>query len=376
LRILHAFKVFTPEVWGGVPEVIAYLARGMSPRHQSSVLVARNRGYRRSYLWDDIEVSAMSSLGAVFSTPIAPAFPFALAKRSRGVDLVALHQPFPLNDFGVAVRFPKQTALVLHWHSEILGREPLVKMLKPILRRTIKRADNIIVSDASLIFNSPLLREHSKKCVIIPFGVDVSFWANLETFERDKVEELRQRFPRLIISTGRLVPYKGFDVLIRAMKKVDGVALIVGSGSQRQALAHLARNLGVSDRILLPGSFSRRELRLLLHVARMYVLSSISSAETFSIAQLEAMAVGLPIINTNLPTGVPHVARHGIEGLTVEPNDPEQLESAIAKVLSDEELARRLGAAGRMRATSEYRLQTFVERAEQVYESAFNGRSN
>ncbi len=82
----------------------------MVPRHESSVLVARSRGWGRRYTFDFIPVEALFSLGTLLSTHIAPSFPFVLARRSRQADLVALHQPFPLNDIGVALGLPSRTA--------------------------------------------------------------------------------------------------------------------------------------------------------------------------------------------------------------------------------------------------------------------------
>jgi glycosyltransferase involved in cell wall biosynthesis len=93
-------------------------------------------------------------------------------------------------------------------------------------------------------------------------------------------------------------------------------------------------------------------------------------AESFGIVQLEAMAAGLPVINTDLPTGVPHVARDGREGLTVPPGDPAALAAAINKLLDDQNFARRLGSAARTRVAAEYRAEVFVRRTEEVYEAA------
>ena len=108
LRVLHAYKVFPPDVVGGITEVIAYIAKGMAPRHESSLLVARSRGWGRRYTFDSLPVEALFSFGTLLSTPIAPSFPFVLAKRSRQAALVALHHPFPLNDIGVALGLPSR----------------------------------------------------------------------------------------------------------------------------------------------------------------------------------------------------------------------------------------------------------------------------
>ena len=148
-----------------------------------------------------------------------------------------------------------------------------------------------------------------------------------------------------------------------------------GRGRSRHDLLRLAQQRGVADRLILAGMLSRDDLKVHLHAARLYAFPSVSAAEAFGIVQLEAMAVGLPIVNTDLPTGVPHVARHGLEALTVPTNDPAALAAAIAQLLDDRALAQRLGAAGRRRATTEYDLQTFVKRIEDVYEQAVSAAS-
>ncbi len=374
MRVLHSFKVFPPDIVGGIPEVIAYLAKGMSSRHQSSVLVARSRGWGRHYRFEGIPIEALASFGTVLSTPIAPSFPFVLAKRSRKADLVAFHHPFPLNDIGIVIGLPIKTALVVHWHSEIVGRRPLAGLVAPLIRRTLVRAQHIIVSHPSMVTASPFLSSHAAKCAVVPFGIDVPYWNELDSTQHRRIEVLRTQYPRLVIATGRLVRYKGFDVLIEALRRVDATALIVGDGPLRYDLLRRAASLGGGQRVILAGMLSRDDLKIYLHAARLYALPSVTPAETFGIVQLEAMAVGLPIVNTNLPTGVPHVARHGLEALTVPPNDPAALAAAIAQLLADQELSQRLGSAGRARALTEYNLELFIKRTEEVYEKAVRAR--
>jgi glycosyltransferase involved in cell wall biosynthesis len=370
LRVLHAYKVFPPDVMGGIPEVIAYLSERMAPRHQSSVLVARSRGWGRRYSRNGVPVEALSSLATVLSAPICPSFPFVLARRSRTADLVAFHHPFPLNDIGAAIGFPSKTALVVHWHSEIFGREPFSNLIAPFVRRTLSYAQHIIVSNPLMASESPFLTGHSEKCTVIPYGIDVPYWMELNALQRQKVYELRSRHPRLVITTGRLVPYKGFHVLIEALRSADATAIIVGEGPLHKDLLRLATQLGVSHRLITAGMISRDDLKILLHAARIYVQPSITSAEAFGIAQIEAMSVGLPIVNTSLHSGFPQVARHELEGLTVPPNDPAALASAITELLADPERSKRLGSAGRIRARAEFRVESFLERTEEVYRNA------
>jgi glycosyltransferase involved in cell wall biosynthesis len=80
------------------------------------------------------------------------------------------------------------------------------------------------------------------------------------------------------------------------------------------------------------------------------------------------MAVGVPIVNTALPTGVPLVARHGREALTVAPHDATALAAALNRLLDDADLRSTLGSAGRRRVNEEFHHRDFVRRVRAVYD--------
>ena len=136
--------------------------------------------------------------------------------------------------------------------------------------------------------------------------------------------------PRHIVALGRLVGYKGYDVLVRAMQTIDGYATIIGEGPLLAELQQLAIRLGVSDRIRFAGRLTRSEIKQLFCSAQVFAFPSVTEAEAFGIVQIEAMAAGLPIVNTQLATTVPLVARHDTEALTVPPNDPHALSQALS----------------------------------------------
>ena len=107
-----------------------------------------------------------------------------------------------------------------------------------------------------------------------------------------------------------------------------------------------------------------------MYIADVFVMPSVTSAETFGLAQLEAMAAGRPIINTSLDTAVPHVARHGIEAITVPPGDHKKLAEAIDVLIRDPARRERMGRAARQRAVTRYSTATFKEGIATVYRHA------
>src|SRR5687768_1325341 len=106
----------------------------------------------------------------------------------------------------------------------------MLPIVGPFIRRTLRRADRIVVSTPAMIEQSPFLKPFADKCVVIPYGIDVDYWKDLDTGDIARIAEWRALHPRLIVATGRLVPYKGFGVLIDAMRDVDGTLVIVGTG--------------------------------------------------------------------------------------------------------------------------------------------------
>jgi rhamnosyl/mannosyltransferase len=367
LKVLHSYKVYRPDVDGGIPFAMATLSRPSPAGTQNEILVARLLGMARKFELDGVPVRAVSSFGNLFSTPIAPGYPFTLMDRVKSNDILVHHAPFPIVDVTVPY-LPREKPLIVFWHADIVGKALLKKLLTPSIVRTLTRADKIVVADQSTIDGSPFLPAFADKCAIVPYGIDIDYWATCTAAEQAEAERLRQKHPRMIIATGRLVPYKGFDVLLQALRDIDGHVVFIGEGPLREDLKKIANNTGVAERVTFAGRVSAADIKAYLHAAKVFAFPSVTRAEAFGIVQLEAMAAGLPIVNTSLTTAVPHIARHDQEALTVKPHDSRGLAEAISRILDDAALARRLGEAGKDRARSEYSQERYVLRMEEVYE--------
>ena len=369
LSVLHIFKIYYPDIFGGTLTVIRTICADLKEAFGFSALVCTASGGPATIDVDGVKVERVRSFGDVLSLPMAPAYPFRLWQRMPRHDLCVLHAPFPLADLVLALGLGRKQPFVVHWHADITTRSTLRPIVEPFMRRTLRRAAAIIVSDEVLARETPILREFSDKCRVVPFGVDVEKYASPET-EGDAIASARPRKPNAILACGRLVPYKGFDILIRAAALDRFSVSIVGEGRERGRLEKLAAELGVSDRVHLLGAVSEERLIQLLHSAEVFVLPSVTDAETFGLAQLEAMAAGCAIVNTALSTAVPKVARDGLEALTVPPGDPARLAIAIASLLRDPEEARRLGEAGRRRARDSFSSEHFKSNIEDIYLAA------
>src|SRR5262249_60630573 len=149
---------------------------------------------------------------------------------------------------------------------------------------------------------------------------------------------------------GRLRYYKGLHILLGALPRVRAELLIAGSGPERERLAAQANQLGIAQRVHFLGDIADEELPALLHAADIFVLPAHLRAEALGLAQIEALASGLPCVSTELGTGTSYANLHGTTGLVVPPGEPAALAQAINTLLADPALRQRLGAAGRRRA--------------------------
>jgi glycosyltransferase involved in cell wall biosynthesis len=145
---------------------------------------------------------------------------------------------------------------------------------------------------------------------------------------------------------GRLDPQKGFDLLLHAFSKVasdfPGVSLVImGEGPERANLETLAANLSLQTRATMPGRVGN-PWPVLSH-CDVFVLSS--RFEGFPNALLEAMALGSAVISFNCPSGPAEMIRDGVNGLLVEPENPDALATAMAQLLNDDVLRNRLAEA-------------------------------
>lgn len=173
---------------------------------------------------------------------------------------------------------------------------------------------------------------------------------------------------QVIACVGRLEPAKGQAELIEAAAEVpDAVVLLIGRdvGGSRSRLERLAAERGVADRVVFAGP----RTDVLELVAGCALLAAPSWTEGFPIAPLEAMAVGKPVVATEVG-GTPELVANGETGLLVPPRDPDALAAALRDLLADPARAQAMGEAGYRRLRERFSEARMVERVLAIYEEA------
>ena len=204
------------------------------------------------------------------------------------------------------------------------------------------------------------------KVSVVPCGVDTG------TF-RPAGAVAPRNSPGRLLTLGRLVKRKGIDTAITALPQLPGVELVVAGGPGRELLAGdaeyqrlcgIARDRGVSDRVVFTGAVPRTQVPALIRSADIVVCTP--WYEPFGITPLEAMACGVPVVAASVG-GLTDSVVHGTTGLLIPPRDPAALVAAATRLLADPALRTAFGKAGARRARRWYSWPRVAAQTESVY---------
>jgi rhamnosyl/mannosyltransferase len=370
LRVLHVGKFYPPSR-GGMEKVLQVLAEAERPRVDNHVLVANESSATVHETANGVPVTRVGAWKRVGAVAVCPTFPYWM--RRLDADVMVIHEPNPVALLAHALTRPRVP--VIFWvHAEVVRPAWKYKVFyRPFLRRVLRLATRIVVASPQVAEQASELQPFRDKCVVIPYALDPDQHA-LTPERATRVADIRAAHAEpMVLFVGRLVPYKGVDVLIRALAQVNARAVIVGDGPLRAELETLARDSGVAGRVQFAGNASSDELAALYNACDLFVLPSVTRAEAFGMVQIEAMSCRKPVICTDLPSGVPWVNQHGVTGLVVQPGDVDALAGAMRSLLDDPALRSRMGDAGRTRVERQFSIARLVEQVTTLYRSAATG---
>jgi phosphatidylinositol alpha-1,6-mannosyltransferase len=248
-------------------------------------------------------------------------------------------------------------------------------------QRSLRSADRVVANSR---FTADLVQEvgvSPERIEIVHPGCDVDLFRPLELERgvRERTLGIGHHGP-VVLTVGGLVARKGHDMVIRALPRLietipDVTYLIVGDGPHRDTLISLAESTGVRDRVVFLGHVTEDALPEIYALSDVFVMPSRehlerSDVEGFGLVFLEANACGKPVVGGR-SGGIPDAVEEGVTGLLVDPRDPEEIASALARLLANRDLAIQMGRQGQSRVLRDFTWPRVAGRIQRVVESVY-----
>ena len=291
--------------------------------------------------------------------------------RKKRIDLIHAHWSLPQGFLGILAGHLLKVPCITTLHgSDVFGlRHPIFRLPNKFAMR---HAD-ICTANSRATAKKALQIAACRNLMIIPMGVDLNHFQ-----KTTEVGDLRKKLRldgQVILSVGRLIDLKGTDYLIKALPKVllrfpQTKALIIGSGPQKSYLLNLAKELHIKDSVVFIGQIPHWKMAKYYSLADVFVLPSITSkmgeTEGFGVVLLEAMACGLPVIGSDTG-GIPDIIKNGETGLLFRQKDSPDLANQIIRLLTDEDLRKKMVANARNLIETQFSWEIVAERFMEVY---------
>ncbi len=383
MRILHIGKYYPPYA-GGMENFLRDLLKALK-NEGADVAALVHHHLPGPSIREEVAGTTIfraSSLGQVLYTPISFSFPRVLrqALLSFRPHLLHLHFPNPSTFWSLAFREARCLPWVIQWQSDVVPStidrrlRSAYHCYRPLEQRMLKRAEKILVASTPYLRHSAPLKQWASKCAVIPLGVDPERLPEPEEPALRQAEKSWKPGCLRVLAVGRLTYYKGFDVLIRAVSRIQGVAVqIVGEGALMADLQREIRQRGLETQVLLRGGLSNEALQGLLATCDALCLPSLERTEAFGVVLLEAMRYGKALVASDIPgSGTGWVVREGACGLLAKPGDEKSLAKCLEGLAAEPFQCQVLGKKGRENFLKKFHIQPVARQIKRVYEDVLD----
>jgi glycosyltransferase involved in cell wall biosynthesis len=294
------------------------------------------------------------------------------------LDLVHAHVGVP--PASVAAMYyakKKNKPLVVTYHGDAqesfgsLKRRIAVSFYNKFVLGNIFSSSNVIITPSEYYINeSRFLKKFKNKIVSIPNGIDIMKFDIPYTKEECRTALGYSQKDAIILFMGQLTPYKGPDILLKAVPKMlkhhsDLKIIFVGRGEMADSLILTSKKLGIENHVKFEGFVSEESKPLYYRASDIFVLPSPIKMEVFPIVFLEASASGLPLVVSDLHTFKCFV-EDGYNGFITEIGNEDKLAESIIYLLDNDILRRYMGCNARKKVAG-YSWDIITERLEQLY---------
>ncbi len=380
MRIAIVTPTFPPYA-GGIGKVAAYNAKELVKLGQEVTIFTPWYQEVKKEEFEELKIQRIKPLISFGNAALIP----KLSRLLLDFEIIHLHYPF----FGgaeiiwlKAKRFKKRNIkIVLHYHMDVVG-EGLMKIFfsfhtKIILPQIIKAVDKVIFTSLDYGWNSNianLVKRKPEKFIEVPNGVDSKDFKpetkNLEFLTRHKIDP-DQKVVLFVGGLDKAHYFKGVEYLIEAMSRLrqsnySWRLIIAGEGELKKEYQDLAGQLNIANKTVFTGYVPNEDLPKYYNLADIVVLPSIDKSEAFGLTLVEAMSCAKPVVASNL-AGVRSVFTPEVEGLLAEPKNSDDLATKINYLLSNAEIAKKFGQAGRKKVEQKYDWGIIGQQLDNIY---------
>ncbi|MCY6379845.1 glycosyltransferase [Hoeflea prorocentri] len=369
MRILHFFKTYWPDTFGGVERSIDAIAEHSvhlgAEHHVLSLTPGNPEG---PALRGTQTLHKVRRTGSFASTDFSFSCLGPFRRLAAEADIVHLHFPWPFMD-AIVLASRVRKPIVLTYHSDALANPVLETAYRPLRDRLLSRVDAIVATSPNYLVSSKVLRACQDKTTIIPLGLDEAAYPDVSA---ERLQHWKTRFGSdFFLFTGVLRHYKGLETLLRAAAKTHSRIVIAGSGPEKTKLKAQMKQQGL-DHVHLVGSIKEEDKVALLRLCSGFAFPSNKRSEAFGLSLVEAAMFGKPMISCDIGTGTSYVNSDGETGFVIPPDDPDALAEKMNVLASDGDLQASFGAAARKRYEEHLRAETMGRRYFELYRQVLN----
>jgi len=345
-RVLHFFKTYYPDSFGGIEQVIFQLCKGTAKFGFSSEVLTLSANAQIDPINFDGHLVHQAPLDVqIASTGFSLSAFRKFSALAKQADIIHFHYPWPFMDLvHFATRHGKPT--VVTYHSDIIRQKSLLKLYRPLKNRFLKSVDRIVATSPNYLATSPVLKRFRDKVVEITYGLDKSTYP---TPSPDLLNAWRAKVgDRFFLFVGMLRYYKGLHILLDAMQGTNYPVVIVGSGPVEEELKEHAARLKLTN-IHFLGPLPDIDKVALLQLCYAVVFPSHLRSEAFGLSLLEGAMYGKPMISSEIGTGTSYINVNGETGLVVQPSNPAAFRDAMKLLWDNSNIAAAMGKRGEQR---------------------------
>ncbi|MFZ6760615.1 glycosyltransferase family 4 protein [Undibacterium sp. Ji50W] len=369
MKVLHFYRTYYPDTYGGVEQVIRQMAVGTTRLGvENEVLTLTREPGRPLIEFEGHKVHRAHLNFEIASTGFSWSALSRFVELAAQADVVHYHFPWPFMDIAHFLGRIKKPSVVTY-HSDIVRQKYLLKLYAPLKHQFLRDVDRIVATSPNYLATSPTLELYKDKTEVITYGLDKSIYPvpspELLAHWRQKVGE------KFFLFVGMLRYYKGLHILLEAAAGTGIPIVIVGDGPEEIELKRQAESLNLKNVHFL-GALPEPDKVALLTLCYALAFPSHLRSEAFGISLLEGAMFGKPMISSEIGTGTTYINVAGQTGLVVPPSDPAAFRQAMEYLLAHPQEAAQMGQSAQQRYTELFTADKMASNYARLYQQVID----